>query len=189
MRRLQHTRSIGRAPAPVGPIHPAPPTGVEDAWRTLSLVLDLIKHAETKAGLTLSGSGVLGGVLLSIMAHQRRPSVALSIAGTLCAVLVTVAAAGAGMALRPVLRTRGSTNSLLFFMHIADGTHASVLMFANSFRTLVTNPSALVSEIATQIWENSHVARRKHLWNRIGTSALLLALAPLAMAALLGALT
>lgn len=40
---------IQRPVQPVPPEPPAPPSPTDDAWRTLQLLMDSIKHAEAKA--------------------------------------------------------------------------------------------------------------------------------------------
>lgn len=188
MRGHRHRRSIGRTPLPAATAQRAQPAGVDDAWRTLLLVIDWVKHAETKAGLTLSASGVLGGVLYTFVTRQQQAEPAFSIAAILCTVFVVGAAASAGMVLRPVLRSREDSSSVLFFMHIARDFDAPAGAFVSSFESLVANPAALVSAIASQIWENSLIAQRKYRWNSIGTCSLLLALVMIAVVGAMAAL-
>lgn len=188
MRALQRRRSIGRAPLPAATAQREQPLGVDDAWKTLLLVIDWIKHAEAKAGLTLSASGVLGGVLYTFVTRQREPEPVFSIAAILCTIFVVGAAASAGMVLRPILRSRADSGSVLFFMHIAQDFRAPGGAFVSSFESLVANPPALVSALAAQIWENSLIARRKYRWNSISTHSLLLALVMIAVVGAMAAL-
>ncbi|MBB5868168.1 hypothetical protein F4553_001547 [Allocatelliglobosispora scoriae] len=155
-----------------------------DAWEALKLVSEWVKHAETKAGIILGASGVLGGALYTLATLQRSPGPAFIIALAVCVALVLIAAFSASMALRPRLRSMQKSVNLLYYAHIAQGFRGRPDRYTEAFTTLVADPSALATAIASQIWSISQVAHQKYRWNSIGMVALLGALAAIAVAAL-----
>src|SRR5215210_3500651 len=94
---------------------PQPPEGTDDifdgnpdhAWKALGLIVDWIKHAETKAGATMAASGVTGGVLYNLVKSESVIGIWLAIASVLCAVAVLAAGVSAALALVPRLGARG----------------------------------------------------------------------------------
>ncbi|WP_113705568.1 Pycsar system effector family protein [Nonomuraea lactucae] len=158
----------------------------DDAWKALSLVIDLIKHAETKAGLTLAACGAVGGVMYTMVRSVPQPSAWFGIAAAACALLVIGGACCAGLALVPRLRGGPVPANLLYYRHIAAHYLADSGAYAGELGTLLKNPDALVASIADQVWSNSRVARQKYHWAGLAINALLLALAALALTAAIG---
>jgi hypothetical protein len=177
------------AAVPTASSMPAESTGPspEDAWKALALVVDWIKHAETKAVATLAASGVVGGLLYSLVQSYRGSNLAFRVAATACGVFVFGAGLGAGMTLRPRLRSPEEPTSLLYYDHVARIYRTRVDAYVESLTALMLDRSALLDAITTQIWANAHVARRKYYWGSLGTVSLLLALLMLALTALLNA--
>jgi hypothetical protein len=187
MRWLTRQQSAG-APA-ASPTHaeskrPSP----DDAWMALALVVDWIKHAETKAVATLAASGVVGGVLYTLAENHRGSDLAFRVAATACGVFAFGAGLGAGMVLRPRLRSPEEPTNLLYYDHIARMYRTGVDAYVDSLTALMLDHRALVDAIAGQIWANAHVARRKYRWGGVGIVSLLLALLTLALTALLDAI-
>lgn len=87
----------------------------DHAWKTLTLVIDWIKHAETKAAATLAAAGVAGGVLYNLVKDESDPSWVLALASVITGVGVLVAGVCAGAAFWPRLRHREEPSSPLFF--------------------------------------------------------------------------
>jgi len=165
---------------------PAPPVVLavnpDHAWKALGLVVDWIKHAETKAGVTLAATGVTGGVLFNLIKDVKHPSWCLLGSMILCGVSVAAAGLCAGMVLWPRLRMKESPTSPLYFHHIARG-HAAPDTYAVSLAELTKGAEALVTEIASQAWANSVVARKKYFWGGVAIRFLLLALVALSITA------
>ena len=159
-----------------------------DAWEALRLVVEWIKHAETKAAVTLGTTGVLGGALYSLVASQRRPSVAFGLAAAACACWLLVAAFSASMALRPRLQRRQVPSNLVYFEHVARRFPVDPDVYVEAFSALLSDPPRLVTTIATQIWANSHVARQKYRWSSVGLFSLLAGALAIAAAATIVAL-
>jgi pycsar effector protein len=159
-----------------------PPPNPDHAWKALGLVIDWIKHAETKAGATLAATGVTGGALYSLIKDANTPSNWLIASTVLCALAVLGAGLCAGMVLWPRLKMKEDPTSLLYFHHIARG-HAASDTYATSLVALTRNMEVLVTEIASQSWANSRVAHDKYMWGGRAIRLLLCALIILAVTA------
>mgnify|MGYP000930116171 CR=1 FL=1 len=158
----------------------------DQAWRMLGLVNDWIKHAETKAAGTVAASGISAGVLYNLMKGVSDPSRCIEVPAVICGMFITIAGLSAAWALRPRLWAREDPTSNLYFNHIARRYRrkSGVAEYDKTVRALSTEDAALVGEIAGQIWANAHVARAKYRWASIGLTAVLFALAALAVTAL-----
>jgi Pycsar effector protein len=187
---------LGRpATTPVPRQPPAPPPatretciqGSADAWEALKLVTEWIKHAETKASVTLAGSGLIGGVLYTLVTSRNRNGAVFAAAATICAACVFVAACAASMVLRPRVHARRAPTSLLYYHDVARRFRADVDGYTHALTALLADPNALVPAIAAQVWANAHVARAKYRWTNIGMLALLGALVAGAAAAAVAA--
>jgi hypothetical protein len=153
----------------------------DDAWRALTLQIDLVKHAESKAGAALASSGVLGGLLYTLISQTRRGGVPFALLAAATAIAVVVSAASAGSALRPRLLTTRPVPSLLFHHGIVHRFGPDSDGFAQEFRTLVDDPAALLSELADQVHANARVAVQKYRSVTLALNALMAALALLAL--------
>ncbi|MFG3024731.1 Pycsar system effector family protein [Streptomyces sp. NPDC048254] len=163
---------------------PAQGPNADHAWKALGLVIDWIKHAETKAGATLAATGVTGGVLYNLVKGVTAPSVWLILSSMLCALAVVGAGLCAGLVLWPRLKMKEAPTSLLYFHHIARGQTTGD-MYATSLVALTQDVEALVAEIARQGWANSKVAHSKYMWGGRAIRFLLFAFITLAMTAAL----
>ncbi|MFJ7909721.1 Pycsar system effector family protein [Kitasatospora sp. NPDC096204] len=163
---------------------PEQPPNPDHAWKALGLVIDWIKHAETKAGATLAATGVTGGLLFNLIKDVAEPSAWLITSAALCGLTVLMAGLCTGMVLWPRLKMKEDPTSLLYFHHIARG-HAASDSYAVSLVALTKDMEALVAEIAAQSWANSKVAHDKYMWGGRAIRLLLLALLLLSVTAIL----
>ena len=163
-------------PSPVVTATPLPQP--DQAWKALSLVVDWIKHAETKAGAVLAASGVSGGVLYNMVKGAADRSLALNLAAGAAGGLLFVSAVCAAMALRPRLRSREEPTSSLYYLHIAKrhGRASGSQEYSDLVLELTSDGTKLVSEIAGQVWANAHVAKDKYTWINRAMAAFLLSL-------------
>jgi hypothetical protein len=164
------------------------PPSADNAWNALMLVIGWIKHAETKAAATLGASGVIGGVLYTLVRNESTPSLGFGIAASVCAIFMFGAGASAGMALRPRLRSPEESTNLLYYDHIVRMYCTRIDAYTTSLIALLLDHRSLIAAIADQVWANAHVARQKYRWGSLGVISLLLALTALALAAALSAL-
>ncbi|MFE3065036.1 Pycsar system effector family protein [Streptomyces roseus] len=164
------------------PLEPQQAPSADHAWKALALVVDWIKHAETKAGVTLAAAGVAGGVLYNLLKDVATPSTWLILCSTVCALGLVATGLCAGSALWPRLKMTEEPTSLLYFHHIARG-HAKSDTYAASLISLTADINALVEEIARQGWANSQVAHKKYLWGGWAIRFLIISLTALATTA------
>jgi hypothetical protein len=156
----------------------------DHAWKSLGLVIDWVKHAETKAGATLAATGVTGGVLYNLVKDQTNPDRWLATAAVLCALAVLAAGASAAVALLPRLGARADApDSPLYFKHVARKHPRKPHTYFEDLHRLTASADDLVREIAEQVWANSHVAARKYSWATRAVICLVTALAALASVA------
>ncbi|GAB1817683.1 Pycsar system effector family protein [Herbidospora sp. RD11066] len=170
------------------PPDPVPPLG-EDAWRALTLVIDWIKHAESKAGLTLAAAGAIGGILYALINGEKNASVGFVVAVIVTTVLLLISVACSAMVLRPRTRATADPSSLLFYRHVAARYGKRPDAFTDDFGALIRDPDALLREVATQVWTNSLVADSKYRWSSRSVVFLLLSLLALGASSLIGLLT
>ncbi len=136
-------------------------TNAEDAWKALTQANDWIKVADTKAGLVLSASGVLGGSLLHGMPAYEQWAQQAWRTGLLLTALA-LACASALMSLwvfAPRLKV-GEPSSLLYFDHIAR-RYSHPREFSRPYLAMLRREDRLQESLADQLWATSTVARRK----------------------------
>ncbi|MFM9700230.1 Pycsar system effector family protein [Streptomyces europaeiscabiei] len=163
-------------------------SGVDNAWRTLQIVTDWIKHAEAKAAVMLTAAGVIGGILYSLVSTAPPHNLPFDLTASLCALLTAGSAMATGMALRPRRKNIGQPPNLLFFEHVAHAYRSPEDGYTEALSRLLVDDRTLTAAVAEQIWANAHVARRKYFWSGVGTVLLLCALAAVALTAALGVL-
>lgn len=163
---------------------PPLPVDPDQGWKTLGLITDWIKHAETKAAGSLAAAGVVGGVLYNLVKNQTSPGFWLSAFAVICVIGVFAAGICAITALWPRLNAKDEPTSGLYFSHIAR-SHPTKETYLDTLRLLMADPEHLVKELADQVWATAHVARKKYLWAMWATRSLVLALSGLAATTLL----
>lgn len=151
----------------------------DQAWKALSLVNEWIRHAEAKTGATLAATGVVGGLLYSLVKNQNHPSLAISVLASACGACVLAAGVFCALALVPRMRVRGQAedpSNLLFYAHIAKAFRGDAPSYVEVLKTLTTSPTELTEHIANQIHANATVAHRKFDWASRALIALFLGL-------------
>ncbi len=185
-RRLPGQPNGGRALPPGDPT--ASPSH-EDAWRTLMLVVDWIKHAESKATATLATAGLAAGLLFTVVSQVKTRDGFFLAAAVASAAAITGAAVAAGVAIFPRLRSRGKPGGLIFYRGITDGFGDDPDGFVAAYTALAADRAALFAAVAKQIWANANVASRKYEALNWAVAILLVALVLLAVTAVLGLLS
>jgi hypothetical protein len=138
----------------------------DQAWKVLALVNDWVKHAEAKAGASLTLAFAIAGLLYNLVKAEQHPSGWVITLAAVCAITSLAAVCLAGWSLRPRLRPTEPPTNLLYFDHIAR-KHPRVggpAPYVADLRVPLTNTDDLFDQIAHQVWANSHVARDKFLW-------------------------
>lgn len=133
----------------------------DDAWKALAQTHELIKLADTKAGMILAASGVLGGLLLRAAPspphwteHPLHISLLLLSVG-----LVAVSILLSLWVFVPRIRADGA-RSLLHFDNIAR-RYADPAEFLAASRSLFEHDERVQRALSEQLWATSHIARRK----------------------------
>jgi hypothetical protein len=137
---------------------------VDSAWRLLTTTNEWVRFADAKAGGALAGAGVLGAALFQA-ATRDNSSHGLD-AAVFFACASGVALFGTAIlalaALIPRLRV-GEPVSLIYFEHVARRYRSDPAGHADAVKSLVDDEDALFREVASQVWANSVVARKKFL--------------------------
>ena len=162
---------------------------LDDSWKQLQQVNEIVRHADAKAGLILTLNGILVGLVAvrlqsaGFFADHTVSAVALVIA----VALLTVSIAFDIAAVMPRLFAAGQQSSLLHFDHVAVEYAGRVSDYIDDFVALSRDPEQLQREIAAQVWANTMVARRKHRCVQWGLRFLAAALAVVILAVITGA--
>jgi len=175
----------------VGPPAVVPPELMpEDAWRMLSLMVDWIRHADSKATAALASAGFTGSLLYTLVNTADRRGVALAVVATACAIAITTTAVAAGVALLPRLTIRRNSAGLIFYRGITERFGADADGYAAAYAALTADRPAFFAALTRQVWANANVATRKYRALNVAVAALLpvlLLLAGTAVLSLLGA--
>ena len=156
----------------------------DDAWKTLSLVNDWIKHGETKAAATLAAAGVSGTVLFNILKSETHHSVLTVVFTAACGTFIAITGTLAGIALWPRLKATEDPTSTLYFNHIARRHRNGHGEYAKALRDLIQDKERLVGEISEQVWANAHVATKKYRWGSLALISLFIGIALLGASAI-----
>lgn len=168
-----------------------PKMGTDDAWKVFGLVNDWIRHADTKVGVTLATSGAVGVMLYNLVkALPRDVSVCAYIAPVVCAVLLVLTVIFCTFALNPRIHSADSvanpatltTPNHLYFGAISAQWKRE--QYIAEFVDLMTDPDALVQEVASQVHVNAQIASDKMRATVRAVWTLSLAVAALAVTAI-----
>jgi Family of unknown function (DUF5706) len=174
------TRSRTTAPAPGTGI-----TEVDHAWRILSFLLELIKHAETKAAATLAATGVLAGLLSAVAGRVTHPSPPMVATAAVAAAAIIVAGVSAGVALRPRAEATETSPGLIYYRGIAQRFPDDPADYARALAGLLADREALLTALSHQVWHSAHIADRKYRATGVAILALLVAVAAMTSTAML----
>ena len=155
-----------------------------DAWHMVSLVVEWTKHADTKAGATLTGAGVLGGLLYTLVGKVQRPAPVFVVAAAVCALSVAVSAI---VAVSPRVRGGRAVRTSLFCVDIAEG-FADSPAYATEFQTLTRDRRMLHVALSDLIWNGATIAARKYRVVKWATSGLVVSVISLAVTAVISTL-
>ncbi|OLT42657.1 hypothetical protein BJF85_22210 [Saccharomonospora sp. CUA-673] len=136
-------------------------TATENTWKALGQIHELVKLADTKAGLVLAASGVLAGILTQLATSPglwttNRAQAVLILLGLVLVLLSTLFALRVFM---PRTGLRGA-RSLLNFANVA-ARFDNPDDFSRASRALFTHEEQMQRALAEQVWATSRIARRK----------------------------
>ncbi|AVT33654.1 hypothetical protein C6361_34135 [Plantactinospora sp. BC1] len=153
----------------------------------VSLVVEWTKHADTKAGATLTGAGVLGGLLYTLVGKVHRPAPVFVVAVAACALSVIGTAVAAIVAVSPRVRGGRAVQAPLFCVDIAE-RFADSLAYATEFQALTRDRRMLHVALSDLIWHSATIAARKYRVVKWATSGLVLSVILLAVTAVVSTL-
>lgn len=163
--------------------------GLENSWKTLDLVLLLIKHAETKAIATLAAAGVLGQILFVLVQPRAgKTTTVVLVVACVSALFVTGAGVCAACVLWPRLKSGDAALNLLYFGSFAADRGLTRDRYVRAVTELSWRPDDFIEQLVEQVWVNAEVARRKYRFANRAVGCLLIALPGLAVTALLSVL-
>jgi xanthosine utilization system XapX-like protein len=157
---------------------------VIDAWHMVSLVVEWTKHADMKAGATLTGAGVLGGLLYALVGKVHRPAPIFVAAATACALSLIGTAVAAIVAVSP--RVQGGSQAIqapLFCVDIAERFPDSPA-YAIEFQALTRDRQMLHVALSDLIWNSATIAAHKYRVVKWATRGLALSVISLAVTAI-----
>ncbi|MEU1715349.1 Pycsar system effector family protein [Nocardiopsis dassonvillei] len=144
----------------------APTADPEQAWKTLALVNEWLRHAETKLGFVLAATGVSGGVLFNLVKDQQNTSLVFNIFATICCLSAVAAGTFAIVGLYPKTSIDKSNpgSNPLFFGDIARIYEKNGAGYVVRLQSTIKDSVEIVDLIGHQIHANSVIARRKYRW-------------------------
>jgi hypothetical protein len=156
---------------------------VIDAWHMVSLVVEWTKHADMKAGATLTGAGVLGGLLYALVGKVHRPAPVFVVAAAACALSLVGTAVAAIVAVSPRVRGGPAVQASLFCVDIAE-RFADSPAYAIEFQALTRDRQTLHVALSDLIWNGATIAARKYRVVKWATRGLALSVISLAVTAI-----
>ncbi|MGK5683271.1 Pycsar system effector family protein [Actinoplanes sp. URMC 104] len=163
---------------------------LEDSWKQLQHVHEVVRYADAKAGLILTLNGVLVGLVVirlqsgGFIGGHPVAAPALILATALLAASVAWDIA----AVMPRQVTAGDRGALLHFERIGEQFEGRPEDYVEEFVKLADDADLLQREIAAQVWATSVLARRKYRCVQWGLRYLAAALAVSVFAAVAAAL-
>lgn len=171
--------------------HPGPDP--DHAWKTLTLVNDWIRHADSKIGATVAITAATAVGLYKVVDSVPKPGWVVVYTSVACGVLLLLTAVQALMALLPRVRmprgpkaqkTSETFDNLLFYRHITRGyPPAQKATYLHSFAELTMDPARLTKQVGEQVYANAAVAEMKYQWSNRAILTLAIAVVFLALAA------
>lgn len=161
-------RIVRRKPSsrvPIAPEMSGPPStrDVADAWKTLSLVNEWIRHSDAKAGIALAFVGALATMLFNLVGDFHERSAGFDVLVFSTCFLLLVGGILCGWTLTPRVRDTQevpeSTPNRLFFVSIAREYNRREYREALNRLTLMSD--SLLEDLADQIHANARISTIK----------------------------
>lgn len=165
-RRSEQT-SVENTPAP------------EHAWHALAITNDWVRHADTKAGVTMAFVGATAAALSSLVTKHELWTSALTVATWVAIVAMIGASWSVGLALVPRVKlkkqkkgrtavtgpvTTDDAVNLLFFGDVHRRYGDDRPSYREVLALLTSDPTRLTGMVADQIHANARIATVKFRW-------------------------
>lgn len=165
------------------PLEPDP----EHAWNTLSLMHDMIRHSDLKAGVALAFVGALAAITFDLARVDAEPNLLSVAIIAIAGALLILSGVLCGLTLSPRLTSTSDDDhgvNRLFFIDICTRFSGRPNEFIEEFSGLIRDPDKLVVEIAQEIHANAHIATVKSRWVKRAIRSALAAAAVVAILAI-----
>lgn len=162
----------------------------DHAWKALALVNEWIRHADTKAAVTLAFTGVLGTMTFNLVKDFEQRTWFFDALVIVACVLLVAAGALCGWTLTPRFKEKKKKKSKnadqvgeievdvvnrLFYGSIAKGFKDKRRQYSDVMRALTADPVELTRDLSDQIHTNAGIATTKNRWVKWAIRAALLA--------------
>lgn len=149
---------------PATPPAPPPQPDPEHAWRLLGLMNEWIRHSDSKAGVTLAFSGVLGTMTFNLATGFGSRTLMFDALVVLTCILLALTAALCAWTLTPRVNDKDADPQAInriFFASISQHFKGDRPRYQEVLSTLTADPSELVRDLADQVHANANIATIK----------------------------
>lgn len=136
----------------------------EEAWRIHGLVVDWIRHADSKAGVTLAACAALATVLFALVEGLGQRTLCADLLVVLATISLAVTFLFCAWTLIPRVARPSDTAAdgrIIFFGSIAAHYDTDARKYGEDLLQLAANPHDMVEELAGQIHTNAIIATVK----------------------------
>lgn len=158
---------------PEDPVDVAPDPNPDHAWKALALVNEWIRHADTKAAVTLAFTGVLATMTFNLVKDFQSRSALFDVLVVLACALIVATGALCGLTLVPRFTDKDKDEASnveevvvnrLFYASISSGFKGRRRQYSDVMRTLTADPVELTRDLSDQIHANALIATAKNRW-------------------------
>lgn len=158
--------TLRRRPSGIVSLDPnaALPPNPEHAWKALALVNEWIRHSDTKAGVTLAFTGVLGTMTFNLAKDFASRSPLFDVLVAAACTLLVLTGALCGWTLTPRVNDKDADRDAinrLFFVSISRNFSGKRQEYIDVLHTLTANPIELTRDLADQVHANAKIASVK----------------------------
>lgn len=173
--RQRELREELSATGPEDPVDVAPDPNPDHAWKALALVNEWIRHADTKAAVTLAFTGVLATMTFNLVKDFQSRSALFDVLVVLACALIVITGALCGLTLLPRFTDKDQGDDAnveevvvnrLFYASISSGFKGQRRQYSDVMHTLTADPVELTRDLSDQIHANAQIATVKNQWIR-----------------------
>lgn len=143
---------------------PALAPNPDHAWKALALVNEWVRHSDTKAGVTLAFTGVLGTMTFNLAKDFTSRTTLFDVLVAVACTLLVLTGALCGWTLTPRMNDKDADRDAinrLFFVSISRNFSGKRQQYIDVLHTLTANPTELTRDLADQIHANAKIASVK----------------------------
>jgi len=171
------------------PVEPLSDPNPDHAWKALALVNEWIRHADSKAAVTLAFTGVLATMTFNLVKDFHSRSVLFDWLVIIACALIVTTGALCGLTLTPRFKrstkAKGTTGEQdaeaeedvvnhLFYASISKNFKGKRRDYSDVMHTLTADPVELTRDLSHQIHANAQIATVKNQCARLAIQSALL---------------